>query len=98
MQQANRADAQGLSVIPFHLIDTGKRERKKIHSYKEGEGGLGQGGQASGQKLRRQNKLPKHLRLPKMDEWQFFDRKRLNELYELEEAMYLKVCVSLHCC
>ncbi|CAN0510729.1 unnamed protein product, partial [Scytosiphon promiscuus] len=32
--KANRADAQG-GAVPFQFIDTGKRERKKIASYKE---------------------------------------------------------------
>ena len=32
--KANRADAAG-GAMPFQFIDTGKRERKKIASYKE---------------------------------------------------------------
>ena len=32
--KANRADAAG-GAVPFQFIDTGKRERKKIASYKE---------------------------------------------------------------
>lgn len=32
--KANRADAGG-GAVPFQFIDTGKRERKKIASYKE---------------------------------------------------------------
>lgn len=32
--KANRVDAAG-GAVPFQFIDTGKRERKKVASYKE---------------------------------------------------------------
>ncbi|KAE9017146.1 putative chromatin-remodeling complex ATPase chain [Phytophthora fragariae] len=36
----------------------------------------------------KQKQLPKALRLPRMDEWQFYNRKRLIELHEIECANY----------
>lgn len=34
--------------------------------------------------------MPKHLRLPRMDECQFYDRKRLEELHKKEEQLFLQ--------
>lgn len=36
----------------------------------------------------KQKQLPKALRLPRMDEWQFYNRRRLLELHEIECANY----------
>jgi hypothetical protein len=36
----------------------------------------------------RRVKLPRHMRLPKMEDWQFFDTARLSELHNLEEKAY----------
>lgn len=56
----------------------GKRERRTIlrHSHAEGK------------RMPKQKQLPKALRLPRMDEWQFYNRKRLIELHEIECANY----------
>ncbi|CAM9745440.1 unnamed protein product [Chrysoparadoxa australica] len=75
--KSNRAG--GASVIPFQFIDTGRRERKKVASYKEdafytnpSTGCVNTG--------KKRNYLPKQLRLPRMDEWHFYEKKRLLEL------------------
>ncbi|CAN0465837.1 unnamed protein product, partial [Hapterophycus canaliculatus] len=88
--KANRADAQG-GAVPFQFIDTGKRERKKIASYKEDTFYRQQqaaaikkrtmvGGEPAG--------MPKHLRLPRMDECQFYEKKRLEQLHRREEQLF----------
>lgn len=61
-------------------IDTGKRERKNV--YPEAPQKLTEN--ADDRRL----KLPRHLRLTKMDDFQFFDRARLNELSEEESRIF----------
>jgi hypothetical protein len=36
----------------------------------------------------RRMKVPKHMRLPKMEDWQFYDAPKLHELFATEEALY----------
>ncbi|GMF12236.1 unnamed protein product [Phytophthora lilii] len=58
----------------------GKRERRTVlrHSHVSSEA----------KHRTKQKQLPKALRLPRMDEWQFYNRKRLIELHEIECANY----------
>ncbi|KUF93183.1 hypothetical protein AM588_10009586 [Phytophthora nicotianae] len=58
----------------------GKRERRTVlrHSHVSLEG----------KHRTKQKQLPKALRLPRIDEWQFYNRKRLIELHEIECANY----------
>ncbi|GMF42225.1 unnamed protein product [Phytophthora lilii] len=58
----------------------GKRERRTVlpHSHVSSEA----------QHRTKQKQLPKTLRLPRMDEWQFYNRKRLIKLHEIESANY----------
>ncbi|KAF1773118.1 ISWI family [Phytophthora cactorum] len=58
----------------------GKRERRTVlrHSHVSLES----------KHRTKQKQLPKALRLPRIDEWQFYNRKRLIELHELECANY----------
>ncbi|KAG6612213.1 Chromatin-remodeling complex ATPase chain [Phytophthora cinnamomi] len=58
----------------------GKRERRTVlrHSHVSLES----------KHRSKQKQLPKALRLPRMDEWQFYNRKRLIELHEMECANY----------
>ena len=65
------------------FIDPGKRERKAINSYAETI--ARQTGQEDGDK---RQKLPRHLRLNKMEDWQFFDKARLNELQAEEIRLF----------
>ncbi|CAM9922265.1 unnamed protein product, partial [Discosporangium mesarthrocarpum] len=83
--KANRADGGG-GGMPFQFLDTGKRERKKINSYKEDAFYR----QAQAPASKKRTKIPKHLRLPRMDECQFYDRKRLEDLHAQEERLFLK--------
>lgn len=34
--------------------------------------------------------MPKHLRLPRMDECQFYDKKRLEQLHHREEQLFVE--------
>ncbi|CAM9293074.1 unnamed protein product, partial [Ectocarpus sp. 4 AP-2014] len=83
--KANRADAGG-GAVPFQFIDTGKRERKKIASYKEDTFYRQQQAAA----IKRRTMMPKHLRLPRMDECQFYDKKRLEQLHRKEEQLFVE--------
>eukprot|EP00903_Cladosiphon_okamuranus_P016661 g15364.t1 len=80
--KANRADGGGGAVPLF--IDTGKRERKKIASYKEDTFYRQQQAAA----VKKRTLMPKHLRLPRMDECQFYDKKRLEQLHRQEEQLF----------
>ncbi|CAM9796341.1 unnamed protein product, partial [Ectocarpus sp. 12 AP-2014] len=83
--KANRADAGG-GAVPFQFIDTGKRERKKIASYKEDTFYRQQQAAA----IKKRTMMPKHLRLPRMDECQFYDKKRLEQLHRKEEQLFVE--------
>ncbi|CAM9610522.1 unnamed protein product, partial [Ascophyllum nodosum] len=82
--KANRVEAGGGSA-PFQFIDTGKRERK-VASYKEDNFYRQQQAAA----IKKRTVMPKHLRLPRMDECQFFDKKRLEQLHRREEQAFVE--------
>lgn len=60
----------------------GKRERRTVIRQSQGPS---EGKRNNNNKSKQ---LPKALRLPRMDEWQFYNRKRLLELHEIECANY----------
>lgn len=66
-------------------IDTGKRERKTINSYSESTQRAANNNEESTDK---RQKLPRHLRLNKMEDWQFFEKQRLNELQAEEIRLF----------
>lgn len=67
----------------YFFIDTGPRERKTLGSYSENKAT-----RTTDPNEKKQTKLPRHLRLPKMEDWQFFNRERLNELQEEEVKLF----------
>jgi len=69
----------------FGFIDTGKRERKTVNSYAEQINRSNQAAEGDGNT---RPKLPRHLRLPKMEDFQFFDKNRLLELQEEEQKLF----------
>jgi SWI/SNF-related matrix-associated actin-dependent regulator of chromatin subfamily A member 5 len=73
-----------LSSMPFY-IDVGKRERKAVQEYNPAP-------IAAVHKEREPEynapKMPRHLRLPRMEDWQFYDRARLAELSEMEGKLF----------
>jgi SWI/SNF-related matrix-associated actin-dependent regulator of chromatin subfamily A member 5 len=76
----------------FGILDMGKRERKTVANYNENK--LYQQQMAAGQvpskpkKKKKNFKLPKELRLPRMEEWQMFNRERLLQIQEEEEKKF----------
>lgn len=60
----------------------GKRERKPVANYSDRPLVL------NANKKQRTKQLPKALRLPRMDDWHFYDRKRLIEIHEIECGNY----------
>lgn len=68
------------------FIDPGKRERKIISSYSETIARISAEDAAD-----KKNKLPRHLRLPRMDDWQFYDKDALNELHEEEQKLFAEM-------
>jgi SWI/SNF-related matrix-associated actin-dependent regulator of chromatin subfamily A member 5 len=83
---ARAAQAEFLSIM-----DIGKRERKTVANYNENQ--LYQQQVAAFQgppkpKKKKIIRLPKSLRLPKMEEWQMYDRTRLLKIQEEEEKAF----------
>ena len=79
-----KAEAEMLGIF-----DIGKRERKEANYnensiYKQQMTAL----QTSQKKKKKTFKLPKQLRLPRMEEWQMFDRDRLFAIQEVEENAF----------
>ena len=63
----NARDAEAAALASLAFIDPGKRERKVVTSYAENvQGKGGPDMDADGKKVQ---KIPRHLRLPRMDEW-----------------------------
>ncbi|TDH68613.1 hypothetical protein CCR75_000467 [Bremia lactucae] len=58
----------------------GKRERRTVHRHSHVS--------LESKHRTKQKQLPKVLRLPRLDEWQFYNRKRLIEIHEIERANY----------
>jgi len=74
------------------IFDIGKRERKEANYnenslYQQQIAALGQAQQKK-KKKRKLVRLPKSYRLPKMDEWQMYDRETLTKIQEEEEAAF----------
>jgi SWI/SNF-related matrix-associated actin-dependent regulator of chromatin subfamily A member 5 len=75
----------------LHIIDMGKRERRTVANYNENK--LYQQQVAAmnvkeRKKKKKAIKLPKSLRLPRMEEWQMFNRTRLIAIQVEEEAKF----------
>lgn len=73
------------------IMDIGKRERKPVANYNENQLYQSQVTAMQGIKkkpLRKDPKLPRYLRLPRLEEWQMFDRAALQLIQEEEEAAF----------
>ncbi len=74
------------------ILDMGKRERRPVANYNEDQ--LYRQQVALNQpfrqapKKKKEVRLPKHMRLPRLDEWQMFDREALNAIQEEEEKTF----------
>lgn len=66
------------------LFETGKRERKAVQQYSEAISASNNNAEEGEKK----QKLPKHLRLGKLEDWQFFNRTRLQELQAEEIRLF----------
>jgi SWI/SNF-related matrix-associated actin-dependent regulator of chromatin subfamily A member 5 len=75
------------------IIDMGKRERRTVANYNENklyqqQMAAGQTGPTKERKKKKVIKLPKDVRLPRMEEWQIFNRDRLLAIQEEEEVNF----------
>ncbi len=74
------------------IFDLGKRERKEANynenSLYQRQVAAMQGNITQKPKKKKALKLPKHLRLPRMEEWQMYDRPRLLKIQEEEEDAF----------
>jgi SWI/SNF-related matrix-associated actin-dependent regulator of chromatin subfamily A member 5 len=70
-------------AMGFAFIDTGKRERKAVASYSETMARA-----VANDDPDKRPKIPRHLRLPKMEDWQFYDKDRLQELHNEELRLF----------
>jgi SWI/SNF-related matrix-associated actin-dependent regulator of chromatin subfamily A member 5 len=86
--RGGQAGNQGDGFASFGFIETGPRERKAIINYSDGTSMRTQTG---GTNDKKQPKIPRHLRLPKMEDWQFFERDRLQELQDEEIELFDKL-------
>jgi SWI/SNF-related matrix-associated actin-dependent regulator of chromatin subfamily A member 5 len=83
--------ARAAQVEFLSIMDIGKRERKTVANYNENQ--LYQQQVAAFQgppkpKKKKIIRLPKSLRLPRMEEWQMYDRTRLLKIQEEEEKAF----------
>jgi len=74
------------------IIDVGKRERRNV-AYNENQLYMQQVAQQQGnappkKKVKKEIQLPKMLRLPRIEEWQMFDRNALFALQDIEEQAF----------
>jgi SWI/SNF-related matrix-associated actin-dependent regulator of chromatin subfamily A member 5 len=95
---SNQAALKAKENDPFAnllLFDTGKRERKAVTSYLASvDGSAGhKNDDENGNGGEKKPKLPKHLRLGKLEDWQFFQRGRLQEL-QAEEIRLFDILVE----
>ena len=89
----SQAQAQAQSRAEMlGILDIGKRERNVVKTYNESIL-YQQAADKAMPKVEKKKKirLPKAYRLPRMDEWQMYDRERLNAIQEEEEALYKKL-------
>lgn len=80
---SDRSNRQADPLSSLLLFETGKRERKTVQTYSEGTTKP-----ATTEEGEKRQKLPKHLRLGKLEDWQFFNRTRLNELQAEELRLF----------
>ncbi len=84
---AAKAEAELLNII-----DMGKRERKPVANYNENklyqEQVAAMNGGVARERKKKGIRLPKSLRLPRMEEWQMFDTVRLTDIQEEEESKF----------
>ncbi len=74
------------------IIDMGKRERRTV-AYNENQLYMQQmaqqgAAQPKKKKQKKEIKLPRAMRLPRLEEWQMFDRTALNAIQEAEEQAF----------
>mmetsp|Transcript_9123 Transcript_9123/g.8154 ORF Transcript_9123/g.8154 Transcript_9123/m.8154 type:complete len:1404 (-) Transcript_9123:63-4274(-) len=72
-----------VNMYNFAFIDPGKRERKPISNYAENINP-----RVNVEDPDKKPKLPRHLRLPRMEDWQFYDKARLLQLQEEEIRLF----------
>mmetsp|Transcript_72436 Transcript_72436/g.206187 ORF Transcript_72436/g.206187 Transcript_72436/m.206187 type:complete len:969 (+) Transcript_72436:1339-4245(+) len=82
------ADLASLMAIDQQMDGDEKRQRKPVTNYNE-DAYYRQNMQVAAANSR--VKLPKHLRLPKMEEWQFYNVGRLKRLFAMEEQRYVEM-------
>ena len=89
----NALAAAKAEVGMLGILDLGKRERKTVANYNENKLYADQVAAMKGSKPKERKKkkpirLPKSLRLPRMEEWQMFNRTRLLAIQEEEEVAF----------
>ena len=90
---SNALAAVKAEIGMLSVLDLGKRERKTVANYNENKLYADQVAAMKSSKPKERKKkkpirLPKSLRLPRMEEWQMFNRARLLAIQEEEEAAF----------
>mmetsp|Transcript_26415 Transcript_26415/g.29220 ORF Transcript_26415/g.29220 Transcript_26415/m.29220 type:complete len:1157 (+) Transcript_26415:57-3527(+) len=86
----NYAKAAQAQVELLGIMDIGKRERRTVANYNENQLYQQQitGMNGPKKKKKKELKLPKSLRLPRMEEWQMYQRAALQKIQEEEEIEF----------
>ncbi len=80
---AKKQQAENAFLPMGMFIDPGKRERKTVATYSDSMKSM-----VEEANLDKKPKMPRHLRLPRMEDWQFFDKDRLTVLQNMEITMF----------
>lgn len=80
-------EQSALLAMQMQFLDTGKRERKSVITYSETIARLTENDHG----FQVRPKLPRHLKLPRLEDWQFFNKTRLNELQEEELRLFEQI-------
>jgi len=88
LQAAEReADLNNFTMAAL-LEPATKRERKTIINYSEGMAQALLDGSEGGPSMPRRPKAPRQLRLPRMEEWHFFNKARIIEIFMEEKRTF----------
>ncbi len=84
-QREREKENNAMFPLAGMFIDPGKRERKTVATYSDSMSRMVEETAAD-----KRPKLPRHLRLPKMEDWMFFNRERLTDLSIMENEIFEK--------
>lgn len=73
-------------LLAMSFIDIGKRERKAVANYSESAARA-----VNDDGNEKRAKIPRHLKLPKMEDWQFYDKEKLQDYHNEELRLFEEI-------